>query len=72
MLLAANCRMTLYSSPATAFKDGQTEILKFRNTGDSYEVLKMPNWTEPYSLDVKSEVRGKVEDLKVKIQPTKP
>jgi len=56
----------------TAFKNGQTETLKFKNNGDSYEVLNMPGWSEPYSLGVKSEIKGKVEELKVKIQPSKP
>lgn len=56
----------------TALKDGQKETLKFRNNGESYEVLNMPAWRDPYSLDVKSEVRGKVEELNVKIVPTKP
>lgn len=56
----------------TAFNDGQKETLKFRSSGESYEVLNMPAWKEPYSLDVKSEVRGKVEELNVKIVPTKP
>ncbi|WP_415063198.1 hypothetical protein [Bdellovibrio sp.] len=56
----------------TAFKDGQTETLKFKNNGDSYEVLDMPGWKGPYSLGVKSEIKGKVEELKVKIQPSKP
>ncbi|MBV2167840.1 MAG: hypothetical protein KUL82_03950 [Bdellovibrio sp.] len=56
----------------TAFKDGQTETLKFRNNGDSYEVLDMPGWKGPYSLGVKSEIKGKVEEFKVKIQPSKP
>lgn len=56
----------------TAFKGGKKETLKFRNMGDSYEVMDMPKWQEPYSLGIKSEVRGKVEELKVEIKNTKP
>lgn len=56
----------------TAFKGGQKETLKFRNMGDSYEVTDLPKWKEPYSLGVKSEVRGKVEELKVEIKTQKP
>lgn len=57
----------------TAFsKEGQQETLKFRNMGDAYEVMELPKWKEPYSLGVKSEVRGKVEELKVNIKPSKP
>lgn len=56
----------------TAFRSGQKETLKFRNMGDSYEVMDLPKSTEPYSLGIKSEVRGKIEELKVDIKPTKP
>lgn len=56
----------------TAFKGGKKETLKFRNMGDSYEVMEMPKWEQPYSLGVKSEVRGKVEELNVEIKATKP
>lgn len=56
----------------TAFKDGQKETLKFRNMGDAYEVTELPKWQQPYSLGIKSEVRGKVEELKVEIKNTKP
>ncbi|KHD88378.1 MAG: hypothetical protein OM95_09590 [Bdellovibrio sp. ArHS] len=56
----------------TALKNGQTETLQFKNNGDSYEVFGLPGGKEPYSLGVKSEVKGKVEELKVKIQPAKP
>ena len=52
----------------TAFKEGQKETLKFRNMGDSYEVTELPHWSEPYSIGVKSQVRGKVEELKVQIK----
>lgn len=52
----------------TAFKEGQKETLKFRNMGDSYEVMELPKWSEPYSIGVKSQIRGKVEELKVQIK----
>lgn len=55
----------------TAFKGGKKETLKFRNMGDSYEVMDLPPWEKPYSLGVKSEVRGKVEELKVEIKTKK-
>lgn len=56
----------------TAFKDGQKETLHFTNRGDSYEVTELPKMKVPYSLGVKSEVRGKVEELKVEIKNHKP
>lgn len=56
----------------TALSGGKTETLQFKNTGDSYEVLNTPSEKGPYELNVKSEVRGKVEEIKVKIQPKKP
>jgi hypothetical protein len=56
----------------TAFKGGKKETLKFRNMGDSYEVMEMPKWEQPYSLGIKSEVRGKVEELNVEIKTKKP
>jgi hypothetical protein len=55
----------------TAFKEGQKETLKFRNMGDSYEVMELPKWSEPYSIGVKSQIRGKVEELKVQIKGKK-
>lgn len=56
----------------TAFSEGKRETLQFKNNGDSYEVMDVPSEKGSYELDVKSEVRGKVEDIKVKIQTVKP
>lgn len=56
----------------TAMGGQKQETLKFKESGEAYEVLDLPTWTEPYDLTVKSRVKGKVEELKVKIQPTKP
>ncbi|MGZ3786754.1 MAG: hypothetical protein ACXVC3_19605 [Bdellovibrio sp.] len=55
----------------TALSGGKSETLQFKNTGDAYEVLNVPSEKGPYELSVKSEVKGKIEDIKVKIQ-TKP
>lgn len=54
----------------TALSDGMSEELHFKSTGDAYEVYGTPN--KPYDLNVKSEVRGKVETIKVNISPAKP
>ncbi|GEM_PF-5507167 len=54
----------------TAFSDGKSEELRFKSTGESYEVFGTPN--KPYDLNVKSEIRGKVENIKVNVSPTKP
>lgn len=54
----------------TAFSDGKSEELRFKSTGDSYEVYGTPN--KPYDLNVKSEVKGNVETIKVNISPAKP
>lgn len=56
----------------TALSGGKSEMLQFKNTGDSYEVLNVPTGKGPYELDVKSEIKGKVEDIKVKIRPKMP
>lgn len=56
----------------TAFKNGKRETLKFRNVGDSYEVTESPSVQKPYSMEIKSEVRGKIEELKVDIPAKKP
>lgn len=53
----------------TALSNGKRETLQFKNTGDSYEVLNVPSDKGIYELDVKSEVRGKIDDIKVKIKP---
>lgn len=54
----------------TAFSNGKSEELRFKSTGEAYEVYGTPN--KPYDLNVKSEVRGKVETIKVNISPAKP
>ncbi len=56
----------------TAFQRGKKETLNFRNLGDVYEITNLPSWKEPYSLGVKSEVRGTVEEIKVQIRNQKP
>lgn len=56
----------------TALSEGKRETLQFKSTGDSYEVLNVPSEKGAYELNVKSEVRGKIEDIKVKIQTKKP
>lgn len=52
----------------TAFSNGKREELRFKTIsgGNSYEVLNVPAAT-PYQLDVRSEIRGKVEDIKVNV-----
>lgn len=52
----------------TAFSNGKREELHFKTIsgGNSYEVLNVPSAT-PYQLDVRSEIRGKVEDIKVNV-----
>ena len=54
----------------TLKKEGRKETLKFRNMGDAYEITEPAKYPKPYSLEIKSEVRGKLEQLKVDI-PTK-
>lgn len=54
----------------TALTDGKSEELHFKSTGEAYEVYGTPN--KPYDLNVKSEVRGKVETIKVNVSPSKP
>lgn len=56
----------------TAMGEGQKEELKFRNTGDSYEVTNFPEWPKAFELRVKSEIKGQIEEHKLKIQPSKP
>ncbi|MGZ3768856.1 MAG: hypothetical protein ACXVCP_05125 [Bdellovibrio sp.] len=56
----------------TALSNGKSETLQFRNKGDSYEVLNVPSEKGAYELNVKSEIKGKVEDIKVKVQTPKP
>lgn len=51
----------------TATSAGKTETLTFKKNPDSYEVLNLPQRYKPYELKVKSEVRGKIEDLKIQI-----
>lgn len=54
----------------TLSKEGKKETLEFRNIGDAYEYTEPAKFQKPYSLEIKSEVRGKVENIKVDI-PTK-
>jgi hypothetical protein len=61
---------TLLSVTASGKK--KSEILKFKETGEAYEVSTLPTWKEPYELSVKSSIRGQVEELKVKMPATKP
>lgn len=56
----------------TATGEKKQEILKFKESGEAYEVLDLPAWNEPYDLSVKSRVKGQVEELKVKMPATKP
>lgn len=54
----------------TLSKEGKKETLQFRNVGGAYEITEPAKYAKPYSLEIKSEVRGKIEELKVDI-PTK-
>lgn len=56
----------------TAMRGEQKEVLQFEKQGDGYQVTNMPTWNEGYTLDVKSEVKGKVEEHNVKIKTSKP
>lgn len=56
----------------TAINKDKVETLQFKDNGESYEVTKMPSWKGAYELNVKSEVRGSVEDLKIKLNLEKP
>ena len=51
----------------TLSKAGKKENLQFRNIGEAYEVTESAKYSKPYSLEIKSEVRGKIEQLKVDI-----
>ncbi|NUN07199.1 MAG: hypothetical protein HUU57_15745 [Bdellovibrio sp.] len=51
----------------TLSKEGKKETLQFRNVGDAYEITEPAKFSKPYSLEIKSEVRGNVEQLKVDI-----
>ncbi|MGZ3743089.1 MAG: hypothetical protein ACXWRE_05640 [Pseudobdellovibrionaceae bacterium] len=56
----------------TAMEGKKRETLKFKENGEAYEVVDLPPWNEPYELSVKSRIKGKIEELKVKMPPTKP
>ncbi len=56
----------------TAMGGKKQETLRFKENGEAYDVLDLPAWNEPYDLSVKSRVRGKVEELKVKMPAAKP
>lgn len=56
----------------TATGNKKQEVLKFKESGEAYEVSELPKWNEPYDLSVKSQVKGTVEELKVKIPAKKP
>lgn len=56
----------------TATGGKKQESLKFKESGEAYEVVDAPAWNEPYDLSVKSRVKGKFEELKVKIPAPKP
>jgi hypothetical protein len=51
----------------TMFKGQQKEILKLTRDGTYYDVKTNQSFTNDYELHVKAEVRGKTEDLKLKI-----
>jgi hypothetical protein len=56
----------------TATGGTKQESLRFKESGEAYEVVDLPAWNEPYDLSVKSRVKGKIEELRVKMPPTKP
>lgn len=51
-----------------AISNDKKEVLKFTGTGDSYEVADLPKWKTPYELSLKSELKGQVEEIKVKVK----
>ena len=51
-----------------AVSNDKKEILKFTGAGDSYEVSELPKWKTPYELTLKTELKGQVEEIKVKIK----
>ena len=56
----------------TLLKDERKEVLHFDGQGDTYEILNIPANSFPYELGIKAEVRGKQEELKVKVLNGKP
>jgi hypothetical protein len=50
----------------------QSETLKFNQQGDAYVIQNLPKWKEPFQLNLKSEARGEIEEIKVQIKPKKP
>lgn len=56
----------------TALTSKKTETLQFNREGDAYVIPQLPNWNEPYDLVVKSQTKGQVENIHVKIKNKKP
>lgn len=56
-------------------KNQKKDILQVTRVGDSfqeYEIVGLPPSTEPYDLQIRTEVRGKYENMEIRVQPTKP
>jgi hypothetical protein len=52
--------------------DSKKEILKLNGNGDYYEVESAATFPTSYQILVNAEVRGKLQELKLKVPNTKP
>lgn len=54
----------------TAFHhSGKKEELQFSPDTGFYSITKLPNWSEPFSLQVKTQVKDQVEQIKLNVRP---
>lgn len=54
----------------TAFKnDIEKEQLAFTPGEGYYTIKKLPEWTSPYELRVKTKVKSKEEEIRLKVKP---
>ena len=48
---------------------GKKEELQFTPEMGFYSITKFPNWSEPFSLQVKTKVKDQVEQIKLNVRP---